>query len=534
MKTFNDLYAAFSKAYDGSHPMLYFKDEVIVKEVFEQKVERFIKHLVKLGMGRGSGVGYSLPNSTDVIPLFTAIARIGAYTVPLFYGMPDKGKIDLFQKTKANLVITDAKAIEHLFTASRAAGATYQMATIDDYDGSLPNFSESIEVNIEEKCLEETPEDLPLMMASSSGTTGIPKLVVLTQGNVGAEVKIGKQLNTYALEEAYQDRKKERNEICAVAFPLSTSVMVVLYGLLIDGTALAFTEDTLPLHFLEVIHKWKCEAVSAPPAYYEVLLGVADLFDEVLSSVWRMSAGMDFCPPALLKRLKKLFPNLNYFTNGYGLVETCNVYMISTTDISGEEFSAPNRLTLATAAHNEIEIRDDEGCSVAVGEEGELFVKGENVIKGYENNEEANAVSFKNGWFKTGDIARKESDTEITLLGRRKYFIKRGGKSISPIVVQNYMNKVEGVQESGVVGVPHPLYGEMVWAFVVKKPHCDVTLKAIKKYCREFLPFYMLPDQIRFVEAIPRNPGVGKVGFEKLIAMAKEEIQKIEGGNDNE
>jgi acyl-CoA synthetase (AMP-forming)/AMP-acid ligase II len=157
------------------------------------------------------------------------------------------------------------------------------------------------------------------------------------------------------------------------------------------------------------------------------------------------------------------------------------------------------------------------------------------VVRGYLGNpaETENAggyASFKDGWFRTGDLARNEGNDTITLLGRKKYLIKRGGKSVSPIVVQNELNKIPGVRNSAVVGVPHQLYGEMVWAFIVKQPQADLQLKAIMRHCRAELPNYMIPDQVTFIDEIPKNPGVGKVDFEKLRIMAQQELEQINGG----
>jgi long-chain acyl-CoA synthetase len=117
----------------------------------------------------------------------------------------------------------------------------------------------------------------------------------------------------------------------------------------------------------------------------------------------------------------------------------------------------------------------------------------------------------------------------VTLLGRQKYLIKRGGKSVSPVVVQNHLNQLAGVQDSAVIGVPHPLYGEMVWAFVVRQSEDTVQLKDVMKHCRVELANYMVPDQVTFVSAIPKKPGVGKVDIDAMRAMAQKELSSIPG-----
>lgn len=518
-KTFNEVFADFEAAYSNEQDIVYFKNQRITKGMLIERIMRFKSHLIKLGIKPGSGVGYSLPNSIDVMALFTAIAQLGAYTVPIFYGMPNQTRVNIYKKSKVELVVVSPEIYDGMLAASE--GADYKIVTLGATsidEGNLLN-----PIDLPDQWPEvKVNEDTPLLFASSSGTTGTPKYVMLTQGNVAAEVRVAGQLNSLI-------KKPGEEQRIAIAFPLSTSVMVIIYGMLLTGSILAFSDQTSPFEFLDLASKWKCQALSAPPAYFESIWAIRNEYKGDLSNVQGIEAGMDFCAPSLLKRLKDILPNLKYFANGYGLVETCNVYMIGLTDISGDEVGPTNVLTLASEGGNEIEVRDETGRIVDIGEEGEIYVRGNNVIKHYVDGVEQDK-SFFDGWFKTGDIARREAEQTITLLGRKKYFIKRGGKSISPIVVQNHINKVEGVSESGVVGVPHPLYGEMIWAFVVKKPGCEVTLRALKKYCKTYLSFYMLPDQVVFIDELPRNGGVRKINFEKLREMAQKELVKLEGG----
>jgi non-ribosomal peptide synthetase component E (peptide arylation enzyme) len=177
---------------------------------------------------------------------------------------------------------------------------------------------------------------------------------------------------------------------------------------------------------------------------------------------------------------------------------------------------------------NRIDVRDAAGRSVVDGAEGILYVKGPNVVSGYLFNEAETRESFKGGWFRTGDLVRKEGDGSITLLGRQKYLIKRGGKSVSPVIVQDHISRLAGVRETVVVGVPHPLYGEMTWAYVVPTREGDVGLKTVMKYCRETLANYMVPDQVTFLSEIPKKPGVGKVDIDALVARATKSLTAIQ------
>ncbi|KNY28041.1 Long-chain-fatty-acid--CoA ligase [Pseudobacteroides cellulosolvens ATCC 35603 = DSM 2933] len=246
-----------------------------------------------------------------------------------------------------------------------------------------------------------------------------------------------------------------------------------------------------------------------------------------MTSVETMAGGMDFISPSLVRRMKEKFINLNSLANGYGLIETANVFMVCKQNVEEGFYKPTSKMRLCSGTSNAIEVRDEGGSLVSPGNEGELYVRGSNVVRGYLNNAEETARSFGDGWFKTGDIVRNEGDGYITLLGRRKYLIKRGGKSISPVFVQDHLNKVEGIKVSAVVGVPHQLYGEMVWAFIVVKDGYKVELKDIMKHCRKELPNYMVPDQVLFIDEIPKNPGAGKVNYERLKEVALSELGNI-------
>jgi acyl-coenzyme A synthetase/AMP-(fatty) acid ligase len=186
--------------------------------------------------------------------------------------------------------------------------------------------------------------------------------------------------------------------------------------------------------------------------------------------------------------------------------------------------TSTTKVTLVEGVGNQIEVRDEAGNSVPMGGDGILYVKGPNVLQGYLGNPEETQRSFVDGWFCTGDVVRDEGDGSVTLLGRQKYLIKRGGKSVSPVVVQNHLNQLAGVKDSAVVGVPHPLYGEIVWAFVVRQSEDAVQLRDVMKHCRAELANYMVPDQVTFVPEIPKKPGVGKVDIDAMKAMAQKEL----------
>jgi acyl-CoA synthetase (AMP-forming)/AMP-acid ligase II len=521
LKTVNELYDDFVQNNPPEKPLLGFNDQTITLGDLRARVDAFTGHLSQLGVRPGVVVGYTLPNCPEVFYLYFAISRLGGCALPLYPMIPDRGKVGLLQRANAQLVVTTSQQYASLKEVSAQAGAEYQIVTVDAHPEGGADLAESLPADFDlgDVVLKQTPPHLPLLIAASSGTTGTPKSVLMTQANLAAEVYAASELVTPFTDDCPPGYST------AMAFPLSTAAMIVVSGVMFGGVFMVFSADVSPVKFMQLVTQWKADSISVPPAFCEAILSLPmlDSFDR--ASIKRVMTGMDFFSPGLALRLKKAFPNLNSWANGYGLIETSDVIMTAKGTIPEDGvIPSTSKMTLVEGVGNQIEVRDEEGNSIPVGSEGILYVQGPNVLQGYLGNPEETQRSFVDGWFCTGDVVRNEGDGSITLLGRQKYLIKRGGKSVSPVVVQNHLNQLAGVKDSAVMGVPHPLYGEMVWAFVVRQSEDAVQLRDVMKHCRAELANYMVPDQVTFVPEIPKKPGVGKVDMDTMKAMAQKEL----------
>jgi acyl-coenzyme A synthetase/AMP-(fatty) acid ligase len=498
---------------------IHFNDRTVTNAELKELVDVFTKHLIHLGVKPGTRIGYSMPNCPELFALFFSIARLGGCAIPLFHMIPDIGKCDIFSKCGAQIVIVSAQQYPAFKECSARIQANHSIVSIDECPEASYHFATPVSETIDfSKHVLKTPfPTIPFIIASSSGTTGIPKLVIMTQSNIAVEIYAGMSLVPNV-------------KASALAFPLSTSGIITCAGVLLANVACAFSADVNPVKFMQLVSQWKVDSISGPPAYFEALLSLPmlDTFD--LSTVRSVQSGMDFFSPSLLQRLKAKFVNITAFANGYGLIETSNVFLICSNSSVDNFEGSTTLMSVAVPGANEIQVRNEEGTIVPAGSEGELYVKGANVVQGYINNPEETQKSFQDGWFKTGDIVRYEGGQSVTLLGRKKDLIKRGGKSVSPIEVQNIINQIPGIKTSAVVGIPHQLYGEMVWAFVVRMSESAIEFKDIMKHCRANLANYMVPDQISFVDDIPKNPGVGKVNYAALKQIANAELQAMNGG----
>jgi acyl-CoA synthetase (AMP-forming)/AMP-acid ligase II len=193
----------------------------------------------------------------------------------------------------------------------------------------------------------------------------------------------------------------------------------------------------------------------------------------------------------------------------YGMTEAA--HQMASNPLSGKR--KPGSVGLATGV--EIAILDEAGEELSLGQRGEICIKGPNVFSGYEENPDANATSFTRGWFRTGDQGSVDQDGYLTLLGRIKELINRGGEKISPQEIDDVLVAHQAVSEAVCFGVPDRIYGEEVAAAVVL--HSPETEAALIEHCRSRLADFKCPSVIYIVEQIPRT-ATGKIQRRNVAA----------------
>jgi len=167
-----------------------------------------------------------------------------------------------------------------------------------------------------------------------------------------------------------------------------------------------------------------------------------------------------------------------------------------------------------------VRIVDASGGDVAPGQEGELIVRGPNVMPGYHNKPEETRNALRAGWYHTGDLAKSDENGFLTITGRLKELIIRGGQNIAPAEIEEVVNTFAPVLDCAVVGVPHEHLGEVPALFVVPRPGQKIEIEALLGHCREKLSAYKVPHSVQFIAEIPRT-GSGKIIRYKLRETMK-------------
>jgi acyl-CoA synthetase (AMP-forming)/AMP-acid ligase II len=266
-----------------------------------------------------------------------------------------------------------------------------------------------------------------------------------------------------------------------------------------------------PLSFWRIARDYGATWYSAVPTIHQLLLARADRAAppagaDRLRFIRSCSASL---PPQVMHDLEAAFgaPVLE----AYGMTEAAHQMASNPLPPAARK---PGSVGAGTGVH--ISVMDESGRHLAVGERGEVVIKGPNVITGYESNPEANATSFVDGWFRTGDQGELDADGYLTLVGRLKELINRGGEKISPREIDEVLLAHPAVAEAVCFGVPHPTWGEEVAAAVVLR---EATSESdLMAYCKDRLADFKRPKQIHITETIPRT-ATGKIQ-RRLVAQA--------------
>jgi acyl-CoA synthetase (AMP-forming)/AMP-acid ligase II len=447
-------------------------------------VESLAEELAGAGIGRGDRVGMALPNGLPCVVSFLAASMAGT-AAPLNPGYKEDEFKFYLEDTNARLLLLPPDGAEE---ARRAAGTTTRVMTVDMDASGVVKLTDASR----KRSPAPSPDDTALIL-HTSGSTGRPKRVPLSHANLS--ISAGNVARSYALT---------GDDVSLCVMPLFH-----VHGLVASTLATLSTGGTLvvpgkfnPLSFWRTARDYGATWYSAVPTLHQILLARSGANRpqgaERLRFIRSCSASL---PPQLMEALENTFGAP--VVEAYGMTEAAH-QMASNPLPPGAR--KPGSVGLGTDVR--ISIMDSEGKHLATGERGEVVIQGPNVIRGYENNPEANATSFTDGWFRTGDQGFLDAEGYLTLVGRLKEMINRGGEKISPREIDEVLLAHPSVAEAVCFGVPHSTWGEEVAACVVLRE--AATEADLLAYCKDRLADFKRPKQIHITDAIPRT-ATGKI-----------------------
>ncbi|HBB95697.1 MAG TPA: AMP-dependent synthetase [Blastocatellia bacterium] len=481
---------------ERKHPAVDTLNGTMTYQELADQVDKLAAYLTEIGLDRGDRIAMALPNGLEVIASFLAASTVGT-AAPLNPSYTrDEFKFYL-EDTSARALILPKDTSEE----ARAAATDGKILIIDasiDGDGRV-RFNSSGRLNGAAAIAATSNDDIALIL-HTSGTTSRPKRVPLSHANVLTSAR--NVANTYQLT---------GQDISLCVMPLFH-----VHGLVASTLATFATGGTVvvppkfnPLSFWSTVREQRASWYSAVPTIHQVLLsrakGTRPAGAEQLRFIRSCSAAL---APQVMSDLESTFgaPVLE----AYGMTEAA--HQMASNPLPPLE-RKPGSVGPGTAV--EIAILDEKGNLLPPGTVGEVSIKGANVFSGYEGNAEANAESFSNGWFRTGDQGTLDDKGYLTLVGRLKELINRGGEKISPREIDEALLRHPSVAEACCFGIPDRVYGEGVAAAVVLKE--EATEKELIAHCRASLSDFKCPTRIYILESIPRT-ATGKIQRRNVAA----------------
>jgi long-chain acyl-CoA synthetase len=478
----------------GEYVSLHFEGRDLTNAEQDRAASRVAGALRRLGVGPGDRVVVMLPNCPEVTQSYGGILKTGAVIVPVIFLLGAEEVAHILAHSEAKIVITSSdmlwKVEPHIATLP-----SLRAVILVDGDGDSRVLRLGAEMAGEADAFEvvERGGDDIAVILYTSGTTGRPKGVALSHGNLAANARSAACLF-----------ELEREDWGVATLPLSHS-----YGLtLMNAGHLLGTRAVLlrwfhPEAVLQVIQDFRAASMSGVPTMFVYLLNYpeAGRFDTSSMRVW--GSGAAPLPVELVEPFERKFGGK--LMEGYGLTEAAPV--VSAHRLSGVRKlgSVGQPIPGVTVA-----IRDDDDRALPPGEVGEVCVKGANVMLGYYRDPEETARTIRGGWLRTGDMGRLDDDGFLFIVERKKDLIIRGGFNIYPREVEEVLYAFPKTAEAAVIGRPDSLMGEDVVAFVVLRDGESATASEVMAFCETRLTRYKCPKEVRFVGTLPKSP-IGKI-----------------------
>lgn len=444
--------------------------------------------MTQIGLKAGDRVAVQVDKSPEALALYAACAQAGLVFLPLNTAYTVEELTYFIENSGASLVVCDNQSEEAMSAVADKLGA--QLETLDaDGSGSLTEQARTMPLSF--ATADRDGDDLAAFLYTS-GTTGRSKGAMLTQNNLLS--------NAQTLVKEWQFVP---NDVLLHALPIfhTHGLFVATNVTLAAGCSMVF----MPKFDLgEVIARLPfATTMMGVPTFYTRLLA-DDRFTRELTSEMRLFVSGS--APLLAETHVQFEERTGHrILERYGMTET---NMNTSNPYDGDRRAGTVGLPLPGV---EVRICDSEGNSLAQGEIGEIEVRGPNVFKGYWQMPEKTAAELReSGFFITGDLGQIDEDGYVSIVGRNKDLIISGGYNIYPKEIELLLDDQPGVQESAVVGVPHPDFGETVLGIVVPLPGETPDLAAIGAAVKESLARFKHPREIVVLDELPRNT-MGKV-----------------------
>ena len=481
----------------GEYTSLHYLGQTFTNRERLEYASALAEVLAQRGVGENDRVMVMMLNSPEVLGAFQAVWKLGAVIIPV---TPQLGPTEvqyMLRDSEARLVLTSPPLAPMLAGAVADSGAEVLVLGGPGGDGTT-EITQEIEaargVRPHDFLTERSSDDLALLLYTS-GTTGNPKGVMLTHGNMLSNAEAVTEMSA---------KEIEPYERFLHVLPLSHSYGVLMMNL---GYLIGSVSVMLPMFDLENVFKTlaeqKIQRFSVVPTILTYMLNFPQRGDYDLSALAKVNSGGAALPNEVRLAFEKEFDC--EVKEGYGMSECAP----SATGYADDEPYRPGSVGRAIPGVT-ISIRNAADEQVPSGEVGEICIQGPNVMKGYWNLPDVTASTLSGGWLHSGDVGYMDDDGFVFITDRMKDLIIKGGENISPREIEEAIYELDGIAEVAVFGIPHGTYGEDICAAVVLRAGTEVDLEGLRAHCTGFVTKFKLPAQMVVLDDLPKSAN-GKI-----------------------
>ncbi len=509
-------------AESGDLIALVFMGNEITYQKMQENIDRIAAALTDLGVKKGDRVALMLPNCPEYVYTYYACMKLGAIVVqmnPLY--MPDEVEFIIKDSGAKYFVGVDA-AIES-FQQARKKVDLEQVIIVRLfwtevegenlwYDELLQNYPpESLEAEID-------PQEDVAVFQYTGGTTGLPRACMLTHYNLVANVMQIKEWLKEWVDKVFAEKGRQHFGIGILPLFHSYGMTCVMNtGLSLPSAQVLipqFNADAL----LQAIVQYRPALFPAVPTIYIAVANHPQLADYQIHGIVEIcNSGAAPMPVDVMARFER--DTGSKMLEGYGLSEASPVTHCN--PLFGVRKPGSVGLPYPDTDCKIVDLVDGV-TEMPVGEEGELLIKGPQVMKGYWNRPEETAETLRDGWLYTGDIAKMDEEGYFYIVDRKKDLVITGGYNVYPREVDEVLFEHPKIAEAVTAGIPDDYYGEVLKAYVVLKEGEEATAEEIIEFCSQKLARYKLPRQVEFRSELPKS-AIGKILRRELV---KKEQQK--------
>lgn len=486
----------------GKVAIIYHDVRITFKELNET-VNRIANALIAAGIKRGDRVGIVLPRIPELVMSFLAISKAGGIVVPINFELKDEGVRDILITISPRFIIVHKQFQEPLKRAIPPGSNTVTIIVGEKDAGDCLYWKELLESGNPDEPAPEVDENDVVYLNYTSGSTGNSRGAVTTHSNI--------YWNTFAAVNALR-LTSEDVHLCMFA-PFAHPHEIFARPLYLGGT-MVLLDNIYPKSIAKTISSNGVTCMMGLAPMYETLLEAVEHKTYDLGSLRVPESGGMHTRTDLIQRFERKIgvPILPV----WGSTETTGIALANT---PGESlvYSSVGK----PCPTYEARILDEKGEDVATGEIGELIFRGPAVVSGYYEEGQGNS-SFRNGWYYSGDLARKDIDGNFFFIDRKSGMMKVAGLKVYPMEVELALMEHPDIKEAAVIASKDKLRGEVPKAIIVTRNGNILTDKEVIEFCRGKLPNYKIPKIVEFSENLPKI-GSGKINKKEL---AMEELLK--------